>query len=449
MSSSIDRPAHRFPARAARPRRSDGESGQAIVVMLGAILLSVALVATIVDGGNVFAQQRVTQNGVDAAAEAGAVLLAERLAGANEPSGGWDINIAVRILQVAEANGITVQAAYYTDICGIPLKADGSAAIDTDSRKEDLAAALQVGNGAHILPGGAATAPDCPNRLVGPVAGVMVVGEKEIAAYIAGAIGINTFLIRTRATAVAGYIQSYCDASEGKYCALLPVAFPTSIIVCNGSNKPLDTGEPWKFGIVYKIPLCQASPGNVGYLDWDPPAGGTGEVVCSILTADNPAIDLPSWQYVTATGNSNGGGGKCGMSIEEAIRTYDGKTVLVPQFDLSCNPSNGSSPDSTEPAVITPPNYGCPSGALGGNGSNQWYRMPSFAFLQLCSPSTAGCGGLHGAYISGNNSAICDAGNGATSCLVARFVHIMATGTVGAGVGSGTGNKAVGVQLIK
>ena len=88
-------------------RRRDESVRQAIVVMIGAILLAVALVATIVDGGNVFAQQRVTQNGVDAAAEAGAVLLAERLAGADAPSGGWDVNIGARIHQVAEANNIT------------------------------------------------------------------------------------------------------------------------------------------------------------------------------------------------------------------------------------------------------------------------------------------------------------------------------------------------------
>ena len=44
---------------------------------------------------------------------------------------------------------------------------------------------------------------------------------------------------------------------------------------------------------------------------------------------------------------------------------------------------------------------------------------------------------------------ICDTGNGSTACIVAKFKHIMATGTVGAGVGAGTGNKAVGVQLIK
>ena len=56
------------------------QTGQAIVVMVVAIVVALAMVATIVDGGNVFAQQRVTQNGADATAEAGAVMLAERLA---------------------------------------------------------------------------------------------------------------------------------------------------------------------------------------------------------------------------------------------------------------------------------------------------------------------------------------------------------------------------------
>jgi hypothetical protein len=433
----------RRPASLANP-----ESGQAIVVMVGAILLAIAMVATIVDGGNVLAQQRVAQNGVDATAEAGAVMLAERLAGAVEPSGGWDLNIAGRLAQTAAANDVTVEAAYYTDICGIPLMADGSGAINLD-RTEDLAQALQVNNSSHLLPGGTATAPDCPNRLVGPVAGVLVIGRKDVATYVAGAIGIRSFKVSTRATAVAGYLQGYCDASEGAYCALLPLTIPVDVITCNGNNTPIDNGQPWSFNVVYKFPLCKNSPGNVGWLDWTPPNGGSSELVCSILTADNPAIDLPSWQYVSSTGNVNGGGGTCHMSVEEAIRTYEGMVVLVPQFDLTCNPGNGNSPDSSDPAINTAPNYGCPAGSLGGNGQNQWYRMPSFAFLELCGPAVAGCGGLHGAYISGNDSATCDSGSGATSCLVGKFVNIMATGTVGAGVGSGTGNKAVGVQLIK
>jgi hypothetical protein len=424
------------------------ETGQAIVVMVVAIVLALAMVGTIVDGGNVFAQQRVAQNGADATAEAGAVMLAGRLAGATAPSGGWDLNIAARLAQTAAANNITVEAAYYTDICGIPLQLDGAGAINLD-RTENLAIALQVGNGTHALPGGTATAPDCPNRLVGPVAGVLVIARKDVGTYVAGAIGIRSFRVNTRATAVAGYLQGYCDATEAHYCALLPIALPVNILTCDGNKNPTDTGQPWTFGVVYKVPLCSNSPGNVGWLDWDPPNGGAGEVVCSILTPDNPAIDLPSWQYVAATGNTSGGGGACHVSIEDALRTYEGMTVLVPQFDLTCNPDNNAAPDSSVPAVVTAPNYGCPAGDLGGNGTNQWYRMPSFAFFELCGPMVAGCDSLHAAYISGTNRAECDTGNGATSCIVGRFVHIMASGTVGAGVGSGTGSKAIGVQLIK
>ena len=138
-------------------------------------------------------------------------------------------------------------------------------------------------------------------------------------------------------------------------------------------------------------------------------------------------------QYVTATGNVNS------SNIEDAIRTYDGMTVLVPQFDLTCNPGNGSSPNSNSPAVITAPNYGCPAGSLGGNGSNQWYRIPVFAsFL------------LQQAYVNGSNKAVCDTGNGATSCLVGTFVDFQTSGTVGPGIGGGTTDSGVrGVQLIK
>ena len=49
--------------------------------------------------------------------------------------------------------------------------------------------------------------------------------------------------------------------------------------------------------------MQQRSPGNVGWLDWTPPGGGAAEIVCSIIqTADNPAIVLPSWQYVDGDG---------------------------------------------------------------------------------------------------------------------------------------------------
>ena len=165
-------------ARRGRP----GESGQAMVLMLGVIFASVAMVGLVVDGGNVMSQQRVVQSGSDATAEAGAILLARRLAGAPIPTGGWDATIAAKVNQTAAANNMTVGAAYYTDICGIPLKPDGTAALTTDFH-EDLSVATPVGNSLNQLPTAGATTPDCPNHVVGPVAGVMVLGRKVVSSF--------------------------------------------------------------------------------------------------------------------------------------------------------------------------------------------------------------------------------------------------------------------------
>src|SRR4029077_14992392 len=124
-------------------------------------------------------------------------------------------------------------------------------------------------------------------------------------------------------------------------------------------------------------------------------------------------------------------------------------------FDLTCNPGPNGSPDQSQISNATA-HYGCLNAGtndIGGNGSNQWYRLPSFAHLQLCistDPACTAVGASFGAYINGNNRSVCDTGNGATSCLVGKFVSIVSTGTIGAGFGGGNGNsKAVGVQLIK
>ncbi|HEX5465235.1 MAG TPA: Tad domain-containing protein [Candidatus Limnocylindrales bacterium] len=422
-------------------------SGQAIVLMVGVLMAVLIVVALTVDGGNVWAHQRIVQNGSDSASEAGAIILAEKLAQANPTwtSAQWDAAVASAVRSNATANGITLNGAYYTDICGIPLQPNGLAALNADG-SYDFATASAVGSG--NLPSSSATTPDCPSLSVGPPAGVLVQGHKSVGTYVAGIVGIRSIGVDTRATAVAGYLQGFCDASQGSACSLLPVTIPVNIVTCDGSNNPVNTGSAWVLNQLYKVPLCQNGPGNVGWVDWTPPAGGTSELIEAINTPNNPAIDLPSWQDMTSTGNINS------LGVENALRNYDGQVVMIPQFDLSCDPGPNGSPDSSQPAIVTAPNYGCPAGDLGGKGQNQWYRIPSFAFFQLCSSTDADCvaaNASHGAYTNGNDgSGICDTGNGATSCLVGKFVKILATGTVGPGVGGGgSNNPVVGVQLIK
>lgn len=424
-------------------------AGQAIVLMVGGMFAVIAMVALIVDGGNAWTQQRIVQNGTDAAAEAGAVIMAEEFAGATAPAGGWDAAVENAVNTSAAANGITVVAAYYTDICGVPLQSNGAAALNADN-SYNLAVADEVGSG---QPATVTTTPNCPSHTVGPAAGVLVYGQKLVHTYLANVVGLSTITISTQATAASGYLQESCSASTGEACAVLPVTVPVNIVACDQSNKPIFPGGQYVADgtTVYKVPLCSTDAGNVGWLDWTPTGGGTQELIQSIQTPDNPAIALPSWQYVTSTGNVNSAG------VESAIRAYDGQIVLLPQFDLTCNPGPNQSPDQSQISNGSA-NYGCLNAStndLGGNGSNNWYRIPSFTHFQLCistDPACAAVGAQYGAYISGSDGAgICDSGgNGATSCLIGKFESIVSTGTIGPGYGGGSGNsKAVGVQLIK
>jgi hypothetical protein len=416
-----------------------------IVLMAIGMVAVIACVALVIDGGNAWAQRRIVQNGSDAIAQAGGIVLAQRFAGVTAPPSGWDAEVDAKIHSIATANKIDIGGAYYTDICGIPLQADGSKSLNPDG-SEDLAHALPVGTGA--LPGGTATTPDCPNLQVGPVAGVMVFGTKTFATYLSGVLGLNTFTATTRATAVTGYLQGVCDATLGNGCAVLPVTVPVNVITCDGHHDPLDTGTPWVLNQVYVVPLCTSGPGNVGWIDWDGGGGGVPELEDSILHPNNPPIDLPSWQEVPETGDINSG------QVEDALRTYDGQVVMIPQFDHTCDAGHHGTPNSTIPTINTAPNYGCPAGGIdSGHGTNLWYRMPSFAYFQLCGTTVSACttgSYAHGAYVQGDNRPICDTGNGATGCLVGRFVEILGSGTVGPGVGGGTtSTKAGGIQLIR
>ena len=395
-----------------RTRR--GRSGQALVIMVIAVLAIVAGMGLIIDGGNAWAQQRMTQAGNDAVAEAGAVVLSRMYAGQPDPAGGWDAEVAANVASTADANGIEIPVAYYTDICGTFLRTDGTKAAS-------VADAAIVGGG--TLPTNNHTNPDCPSGVVGPVAGVQAQGHKQFDSFVSRVIGIGTLNADTTATAVMGLLQGTCDAASG--CVVLPVTAPVTVVTCDGTGSAENTENDWPMNVEVKIPLCKNNPGNVGWLDWDPKAGGTSELIASIEHPDNPPIDLPSWQWVTSTGNVNSKG------VEDAINAYIGQVVLFPMFDLTC------AADPTFSQVNVAPAYGCSD--IGGNGSNQWYRIPRFAGFLLTR-----------AYINGSNKPNCDTGNGATSCLVGKFVHVVTSGTVGPGVGGGTDEGGVlGVQLIK
>jgi hypothetical protein len=390
------------------------EAGQALVIIAIAMLAIIAGMGLIIDGGNAWAQQRITQAGNDAASEAGAIVIAKFQIDPTQPEPAVDAAVDAAVNAAAANNSITVPVAYYTDICGTLLRLDGTKAAGTGD-------AAQVGGGG--LPTNNHTNPDCPGGVVGPVAGVQAGATKNFNSFVSQVIGIGSMTAKTTATAVAGILQGTCSAASG--CVVLPVTAPVTVVTCDGSGEATPTSTLWPKNVRVIVPLCKNNPGNVGWLDWTPKGGGASELEASILNPDNPPIDLPSWNYVTATGDTNS------KPVEDALNTYDGDVVLFPLFDLTC----AEDPDLSKTKV--PPNFGC--GDIGGSGSNQWYRFPTFAAFEL-----------EHAYINGSNTAACDTGNGATSCLIGKFVDFITSGTVGPGVGGGTTDAGVrGVQLIK
>lgn len=364
--------------------------GQIIVVFAGAIIALIIAVGLVVDVGLAWSKQRDTQNAADAAAKAGALILARRAAeGSTSPTTDQDVRNAV--LGSAAANRVTLEAAVYTDWQGNDLR---------------------IGVGSI----GAAAPPSS-------AAGVRAVARQVAGTFLIRVIGQNNWRIIQEATAVSGPTTGCVDTEEG--CTVLPVAFPVNVFGCTNTGKsdPIEPPQGWDVGQQITLPLCGGNPGSVGWLDWTPPGGGASEVEEVILQPPPVNIPLPSWNYVTETGDISS------APVEDALNTYAGEVVLVPMFADTC-------PDE-------PPNLrtsDCPAGS-GGTGVNQWYWITQFLAFKLDLP--------RGAWINGSNEDVC--GANAKECLKGSFVKFITQGTVGApcppeGCPVGT---AFSVQLIK
>jgi hypothetical protein len=394
-----------------RTDRARREGGQVLVLFTLALVAMLAAVALVIDGGNAWAQERQTQNGTDAAAFAGATVLADDIVNGDRT----DADVLTAVNGAATEMAFTVGAATYTDIAG-----------------NDLGIAVGQVPGNEIPPG---------------ALGVAVTGERQFDTFIAGLIGMSDFTAVTEATAVSGEL-------DAPGIGLLPVTPPINILTCDGQNRPdfLEPATEWAPETLYRIPLCASGAGNVGWLDWTPPSGGSSELASCISDPENTPgcttpITVPSWQYVTATGNTNSG------PVESALRGYDGEIVLFPLFDDTCN----------EQPVDPDPNDGVPAEeCLGGNGNGQnfWYHFVGVGAFQLCATGITDDAGNpcteHGSYLQGSNSDECEVGgNGATSCLVGQFVETIYRDTTvdplnpPGSLGYPSPTTFVGTQLVK
>ncbi|MEO8274099.1 MAG: pilus assembly protein TadG-related protein, partial [Chloroflexota bacterium] len=99
-----------------RSSRKARDGGQIIVLFALGLVAFIAGVGLVVDAGNAYAQQRGVQNGADAAANAGTVVLAQRLGGSTKT----DLDVANAVTFSAGLNQVS-PAAYYTNVTGQPI----------------------------------------------------------------------------------------------------------------------------------------------------------------------------------------------------------------------------------------------------------------------------------------------------------------------------------------
>ena len=411
--------------------------GQVLVLFVLAFFALIAGTAVVVDGGNVMAQQRDTQNGNDAAAQAGTVVVAQYLMGGSSATGAtgtcpttpadpWDLEVCKAVYGSAAANGVTIPTipnAIYVDFKGDPILSGG--------------APMTVGGGTMPKSGTIAQ-------------GVRVLASKQFDTYFARAIGFQSFTASTQATAVTGVVTSLCPAGTG--CGLFPITVPFEVSNCDDSGKLEPGSGPWPFlGSAQTrtdneaiVPLCKdknddiggGSAGSVGWLDLSTAIGVTTNGACSNTFKDailNPCVTgltFPTWVQTFP-----GGVGKGGPAIQDALNAYHDDTVQIPLFDGTCK--------------VKPPNTtlsACAPGNI-GTGANTWYHIPSFASFKL-----------DAFYINGNDRKECGkpfgapyvTGNGASGCFKGWWVVALpAPGAINLGQVTPSTTNQLGVQLIK
>lgn len=345
---------------------TDSPRGQTLVIVALSMVVLVGMVGLVIDVGLQWAANRGSQNGTDASAEAGAIVLMERMLGATKTDG--DVEAAV--VAAAAVNEIDIEFAEYTDWQGTPYSPS-----------------VEVGGGA--VPADAQ--------------GVRVIGTRVNQTFFARVLGITELSVFTDAIAVSGPSD---PCPPGGPCAFLPVTVPTTVTTCDGQNKSLAAEDPvtgdvleWEPGIEYIVPLCGNNPGSVGWIDWTPPSGGDSELAAEFCDPNPPPVFLPDWFYVTSSGNTNSN------PVQTCFEQHIDTIITIPLFEDTCRTDPGDVSECTDPAPIA--------------GVNQWYYFPRAASLLLT-----------GVYINGNHSATCDTGNGATSCFTAQFVDTAIVGEV-------------------
>ena len=391
-----------------------------LVIAALALVAVVGMVGLVLDGGALFAQQRVAQNGADGAATAGTVVIAEYMGGA---SGRDNLAVYNAVSASALANGLAGWTAEYTDDFGAPI-------------------GINVTNTAGPIPTGAE--------------GVRATGSRTVSTTFSRIFGFDQIPATAEATVVAGPLSGECVADDDG-CVLLPVTFPVQVSQCDSSGNLIQgpwigapppgadpgdeywpivgaeslpggtfaNGDTSKMAI---LPLCKSASGGSGAFGWLDLAPGMnlGQEITGPL---NITVNLPDW-FQTQPGNPN--------SVDGELSAYIRKTVMLPLNNGACREDPGAT------AI-------CPGASTGTDphGNNTWYYIHTLAVFYLEQVHVQGSNVDECANPPGGPVVPVTNGGGFLGCLKGWFVNYVTAGPIIPGQNTAPGTTAIGIQLIK
>ena len=395
-------------------RSHDGdERGQVLAIVAMGMIGIIAMVGLVIDGGFAWAQQRETQNGADAVAFAGATVIQQSIAGTARTDG--DVGCAVE--QAAEANGVEMDAVVYTDAFGAAL-------------------VPEVAVGACVPP------PAASLPIPETAQGVRDVGSQQFETFLMQVVGFKEMTATANAAAVVG---RYAGATG----SILPVTIPLSFSTCDSSLTTYTVGEgAWAFrptaadrtsATLVTLPLCDAGPGSVGWLDM-----GCRSNIAEFIT--NPcelSIPIPDWLH-TQTGNVN--------NLEDLIRDYSGADGNPASWGIA-DDSIVSIPIHTNTCDVDPgalsycPPTNAPANQWKGNGDNLYYYIDGWVGFMVDQAHTSGgdqpCRQAPGTPVLVNPTPA-----GKVGCLKGWFVEQVTPGPIVVGEIDPDEPGAIGVTLV-
>jgi hypothetical protein len=405
-----------------------GAEGQILVIAAGAMVAIVVMVGLVIDGGAVYAQQRLAQNGADAISTAATLVIAENLGSAAEIRNQQNVWTAAN--NIAIKDGLAGWTGVYTDDKGVPLSP-----------------VVNVTNIVAPIPTAAR--------------GVRAGGSRVVETTFSRIAGFDQLTATAEATVVAGKASGECTLDEQDACTLLPVTFPVQTYECDEHGDQIDGTGTWVgvpppgadptdpywplVGIedlpggtfvdgnpdtLAILPLCKSASnaaGAFGWLDLDPGIANLAGEIDGPLTVE---VDVPDW-FQTQSGNPN--------SVDDEISNYIHQRVLIPLNNGACR---------VDPGTATV----CPLGQEGKDptGNNTWYYVHTLGNFYIDQVLIQGPGVTDKcAQPPGSPLVPVTSGTGFLGCLKGWFLNYVSSGPIVPDQPIVRGSTSIAIQLIK